>query len=76
MEGNGIENILNTLKEYKEIIIKGILNRLDKEKTNVNMVQLNSTILVISLNANRPNIFPLKVWGLYIHYKYFSDCLG
>lgn len=41
MEGNGIENILNTLKEYKEIIIKGILNRLDKEKTNVNMVQLN-----------------------------------
>ena len=64
MEGNGIENILNTLKEYKEIIIKGILNRLDKEKTNVNMVQLNSTILVISLKANRPNIFPLKVRDL------------
>ena len=61
MGGNGIENILNTLKEYKEIIIKGILNRLDKEKTNVNMVQLNSTVSVISLNANRPNIFPLKV---------------
>ena len=61
MGGNGIENILNTLKEHNEIIIKGILNRLDKEKTNVNMVQLNSTISVISLNANRPNIFPLKV---------------
>lgn len=61
MWGNGIENILNTLKEYKETIIKGILNRLDQEKTNVNMAQLNTTISVLSLNENRPNILPLKV---------------
>lgn len=61
MGGNGIENILNTLKEYKETIIKGILNRLDQEKTNVNMVQLNTTISVISLNENRLNILSLKV---------------
>ena len=61
MGGNGIENILNTLKEYKETIIKGILNRLDQEKTNVNLVQLNTTISVISLNENRLNILLLKV---------------
>lgn len=61
MGGNGIENILNTLKEYKETIIKGILNRLDQEETNVNMVQLNTTISVISLNENRLNILSLKV---------------
>ena len=61
MGGNGIENILSTLKEYKETIIKGILNRLDQEKTNVNLVQLNTTISVISLNENRLNILLLKV---------------
>ena len=61
MGGNGIENILNTLKEYKETIIKGILNRLDQEKTNVNLVELNTTISVISLNENRLNILLLKV---------------